>query len=123
MYVTPLGMLMLVSDEQPENAMSPMLVTPSGITILVSDEQPENAMSPMLVTPSGITILVSDEQPENALLPMLVTSLGITVFLQPLISVFVEVFIMALHPLRESYTLLPSATTIASSLLQPENAL
>ena len=32
-----------------------MLVTLSGITILLKDEEPENAQSPMLVTLSGIT--------------------------------------------------------------------
>lgn len=35
-----------------------MLVTPSGITILVKEEQPLNAQSPMRVTPLGITMLL-----------------------------------------------------------------
>ena len=42
-----------------------MLVTPSGIVIDASSEQPENARSPMLVTLSGIVTDVSAEQPEN----------------------------------------------------------
>ena len=100
-----------------------MLVTLLGMLILVRDEQPWNVPFPMLVTLLGITMLVSDEQPENAYSFMLVTSLGMTVFLHPRISPLRDVYIMALHPLRESYTLLPSATTIASSLPQPENAL
>ena len=40
-----------------------MLVTPSGIAIDVSLEQPENALFPILVTLSGIVIDVSPEQP------------------------------------------------------------
>ena len=50
-----------------------MLVTPSGIVIDVSPEQPSNAWSPMLVTLSGIVIDVNPEQPKNAPLSMLVT--------------------------------------------------
>ena len=40
MLVTLLGMVMLVSDEQPWNAELPMLVTLLGMVMLVSDEQP-----------------------------------------------------------------------------------
>ena len=40
-----------------------MLVTLSGIVTLLRDEQPENAILPMLVTLSGIVTLVRDEQP------------------------------------------------------------
>ena len=55
---------MLVNDEQPENALSPIEVTLSGIVTLVNDEHPLNP--PIEVTPSGITTLVSDEHPSNA---------------------------------------------------------
>ena len=43
-----------------------MLVTLSGIVILVSEVQPENAELPMIVTLSGIAILSSEVQPSNA---------------------------------------------------------
>ena len=36
------------------NALSPMLVTPDGIDIELSPEQPENAPLPMLLTPADI---------------------------------------------------------------------
>ena len=49
MFVTELGIVMLVSPLQPENAQSPMLVTESGIFTLVSSLQPRNAHLPMLV--------------------------------------------------------------------------
>ena len=52
-----------------------MLVTLSGIVTLVSDVQPKNAVSSMLVTPSGIVTLVSSVQSMNALSPILVTFL------------------------------------------------
>ena len=43
-----------------------MLVTLSGIVIEVSEEQPEKAASPMLVTLLGIVMEVSEEQPLKA---------------------------------------------------------
>jgi hypothetical protein len=52
--VTLLGIVMLVSLLQPENAQSPILVTLLGIVTLVSPLQPENALSPILVTLLGI---------------------------------------------------------------------
>ena len=51
----------------------------------------------MLVTLLGIVTEVKEEQPEKALYPMLVTLLGIIVFRQPVISVLVEVSIIALQ--------------------------
>ena len=45
---------------------------------------------------------------------MLVTLSGIIVFLHPTMSVFVDVSIMALQLLHESYTLLPLATFISA---------
>ena len=68
----------------------------------------------MLVTLLGMVTDVRPLQPENALRPMLVTLFGIIVFLHPTMSVFVDVSIMALQLLRESYTLLPLATFISA---------
>ena len=56
----------------------------------------------MDVTLSGIIIEVSSSQQENAKSPIDVTLSGIIVFLQPLISLFVDVSIIALQLLRES---------------------
>ena len=81
--------------------------------------QSRNALHPISVTDSGIVILLSEVQFLNASSPIFITEFGITVILQPLIKVFVVVLMMALHPSRESYTGLPSATTILSSKLQP----
>ena len=58
---------------------------------------------------------VSLLQRENALSPMAVTELGIMVFWHPIISSFVDVLIIALQLLRESYVLLLDSTTIFSS--------
>ena len=46
---------------------------------------------------------VSPEQPPKALLPMKVTELGMVVFLQPTTKLFIDVSIIALQLLRESY--------------------
>ena len=72
-----------------------MPVTLAGIVIDISDSQPENAESPMMVTLAGIFIDLSDVQPRNAPPPMPVTlpSVGITLFLQPAISVLLAVSI------------------------------
>ena len=51
-------------------------------------------------------------EPLNASSPMDVTLLGMVVFLQPAISVLSEVRIIALQLSRESYSVLPSSTTI-----------
>ena len=59
-------------------------------------------------------------QLEKALSPMLVTLLGITDVEHPTIKVLLLVSIIALQPLRESYTVFPSATMISMRLLQPE---
>jgi hypothetical protein len=53
---------------------------------------------------------------------MEVTLSGITVFMHPAMIVFVAVSIIALHPLRESYFVLPSSTTMEVNLLQPRKA-
>ena len=48
-------MVTLVSDEQSENAYSPMLLTPLGMVTSVSTSQFLNAEIPILVTPSSMT--------------------------------------------------------------------
>ena len=67
-------------------------------------------------------MLVKPVQPENADSPMLVTLSGITVFLQPDISLFVAVSIIALQLFLLSYTVLFSSTTILVKPVQPSNA-
>ena len=53
--------------------------------------------------------------------PMDTTLSGIKVLLQPDIRVFEAVLIIALQPLRESYTEFPSSTVIDVRLSQPVN--
>ena len=55
------GKVILVNDEQPQKAPSPILFTPTGIVISVKDLHPEKALSPILVTPLGIVILVKED--------------------------------------------------------------
>ena len=69
----------------------------------VRPEQPEKACVPMEVTELGMVTAVSPEQPSKAYSPMEVTELGMVVFLQPTIKLFVDVSIIALQLLRESY--------------------
>ncbi len=66
---------------------------------------------------------VSPEQSEKAPLLMEVTELGMVVFLQPTINVFVDVCIIALQLLRESYVPLFLSTVTKVSLEQPAKAL
>ena len=58
-----------------------MFVTLLGISMLVSELQPLNADSPILVTLFGILISVNPLQSENAYCPILVTLLPIFTFL------------------------------------------
>ena len=53
---------------------------------------------------------------------MEVTELGIMVFLQPAINVLLDVLIMALQLLRESYAGFPLSTVTLVKPLQPRNA-
>ena len=94
MWLTLFGMVMLSSDEQPENASA-------GIFTLLSAAQPENTFSPSALRPSGSAISASAAQPEkheassfvmffgsvmrfkaaqfsNALLPIDITESGMT---------------------------------------------
>ena len=89
-----------------------MLVTLWGIDIEVRPLQLLNAYLPMLVTLSGIVIVVKLAQSSNASCPMAVTVDGITVLLQPAISVFDDVSMIALQLSRESYVVFPSSTII-----------
>ena len=73
---------------------------------------------PMLVTELGMLTEVRLEQLAKASSPMVVTPTGIVVFMQPLISVFDAVSIIALLFSRESYTALPSSTIIEVRPLQ-----
>ena len=68
----------------------------------VKPVQPLKAPPPMLATEFGISMEVKPVQPLKALFPILVTELGITVFMQPEISVLVEVSIIALQVFLES---------------------
>ena len=63
-------------------------------------------------------MLVRLEHPRKASWYMLVTEFGIIVFLQPAISVFDAVSIIALQLLRESYLLFPDDTVILERLGQ-----
>ena len=53
-----------MSDLHPLKALFPIFVTPSGILMLVSELQLAKALSPIFVTLFGILILVSDLQYE-----------------------------------------------------------
>ena len=115
--VTELGMVTVLNPLL-EKANSPMLVTLFGMEMIVNPLQPEKAIFSMLVTLFGIVKFANPSQPEKADSPMVVTLLGITVFLHPAINVLEAVSTMALHPLRESYLLLPFSTCIETSPLQ-----
>ena len=69
----------------------------------VSLEQRAKALSPIDVTELGMATEVSPEQSEKANSPIDVTELGMIVLLQPTINLFVDVSIIALQLLRESY--------------------
>ena len=77
-------------------------------------EQPLNTellSSPILIHFSALNITeVSPEQPSKADSLIEVTELGMIVLLQPTINLFVDVSIIALQLLRESYALLSLLT-------------
>ena len=78
-------------------------------------------MGPIDVTELGIVTDVNPVQYWNAYLPIVVTESGIVLFLQPAINVFVDVSIIALQLLRESYILFPDSTLISVKLEHPAN--
>ena len=77
----------------------------------------------MEITELGMVIDVSELQSLKADSPMEETELGMVLLLQPCMRVFVAVSIMALQPLRLSYTVLPFSTTIDVNSLHPAKAL
>jgi len=111
-----------VSPEQPRKADSPMEVTELGMVTEVSPEQSRKAAPPIEVTELGMVTEVSPEQLAKARSPMEVTELGMIVLLQPTINLFVDVSIIALQLLRESYVPLFLSTVTEVSPEQPEKA-
>ena len=77
----------------------------------MSPEQPSKAPEPMEVTELPMVTEVSPEQPSKAYSPIEETELPMVVFLQPTINLFVDVSIIALQLLRESYVPLFLSTT------------
>ena len=73
-------------------------------------EHEENALFPMDVTLLGMVTVVRPIHEENALFPMDVTLLGMVVVLHPITNSLVDVFMIALQLLRESYDKLPLST-------------
>jgi hypothetical protein len=78
-----------------------MKVTELGISNEVNPVS-KNADLPIEVTEFGISMKVSPKHPENTLSPMDVMPSGMKVFLQPAITVFVIVSMMALQLSLES---------------------
>ena len=76
--------------------------------------------SPKLVTELGMVMEDKLLQPPKQSSPKLVIELGIWLFLQPTISSFVKVLMMALQFSLESYTGLSSATIILSRPIHPK---
>ena len=74
------GDLLIRFPFQPENGFPFISTTDAGIVILVKEEHPLNALSPMLVTLSGIVMLSNDEHNQKAQSPILVTLLGMFMF-------------------------------------------
>ena len=99
-----------VSPVHSVKATAPIEVTELGMVTEVSPEQPEKAHSPMEMTELGMVTEVSPEQPSKADSLIEVTELGMIVLLQPTINLFVDVSIIALQLLRESYALLSLLT-------------
>jgi hypothetical protein len=96
-----------------------MDVTLLGMLIEVKPVHLEKAYCPMDVTLLGMFIELRPLQPEKACIPIEVTFWGIVVFLQPATKVLVDVSIIALQLLRESYFLFPLSTLMEVRLLQP----
>lgn len=77
---------------------------------------------PIDKTEFGIVMDVSLGQPKNAAILIFVTELGMMVFLQPVISLFVAVSMIALQLSLESYLLLFGATARLASFEQRKKA-
>lgn len=119
----PSPMLTDFMRTQSAKASFPIVSTLLEIVADIKLWQPEKAPMPMLATLLGMIIDAKPKQLVKALLPMLVTLFGIDVFLQPSMSVLLDFSMIALQPLRESYTVFPSSTFIDIKPLQPEKAL
>ena len=68
----------------PENASSPIIVILSGIIISVSELQPENTPVSIIINPSERMTLLSEKQFRKAFLPMFVILSGIITFVKEL---------------------------------------
>ena len=113
-------MVILVRLRQSPNAKFPIEVTELGMVMLVRPLQLLNAQSPMEVTELGIVMLAKTLQLMKAESPINVTELGMIEFLQPRISVLVDVSIMALQSSRESKVGLSLATDMLVRAEQPD---
>ena len=82
MLVTPSGMVIEVSEEQPSK-VPPMVFMLLGIVIEVSDLQCRKADHPILFTLLGIVIEVNEEQSAKAKFPTLVTPSGMVIEVKP----------------------------------------
>lgn len=105
---------------QPAKTPNPMYVIWFGIITEERAVQPLNAKMSICVTLLGKEIEFKAELPSKARSSILVTPSGITVLEQPRISSPDAVLIIALQLSRESYTRLPSDTTMESKLEQRE---
>ncbi len=70
--------MMLVKEEQPENAFPPMFVTVSGIVTEVKEEQSSNAFIPIIsgLKESANIAEVRLVQPKNAIISITLTDSG-----------------------------------------------
>ena len=116
--VMDLGMVMDVKPLQNWKQPSPKLVTDSGMMTDVKPLQNSKQPLPKLVTDLGTVTDVKLKQREKQYSPKLVTELGIVLFLQPTISLFVAVSMIALQFSLESYIGLSAATIKLSRPLQ-----
>lgn len=88
-------MLDLIIDEMLSHspkAHSSIFVTLFGIMMLVSETQPEKALLPIFVTLFGILMLVSESQPQKVLFPMFVTPYGILILMREILCAYLQVF-------------------------------
>ena len=71
--VTESGIVMVVREEHPSKARSPIDVTDLGMVIEVREEQSEKAREPIIVTESGMVMDLREEQLVKVLLGIDVT--------------------------------------------------
>ena len=80
MLVTDAGIVILVSEEHPRKAPSPISVRLFGRMTLVREEQLQKTLSSILITPSGMEKVVSFPHPQKAHLSMFFTLAGMVIF-------------------------------------------